>query len=98
MGRSMADRGLLSTLDGLWWHSGYSAVASTSFSRLAPASRRSWFGSCGIRPSCGGFLARPAKLGAVGPDAVHDDRQLARDRDNGPAQPASLRDRHAPCL
>lgn len=42
MGRSMADRGLLSTLDGLWWHSGYSAVASTSFSRAAPALRRSW--------------------------------------------------------
>lgn len=42
MGRSIADRGLLSTLDGLWWHSGYSAVASTSFSRAAPAVRRSW--------------------------------------------------------
>ena len=98
MGRSMADRGLLSTLDGLGWHSGYSAVASTSFSRVAPAFRRSLCGSRGIRPSCGGFLARPTELGAVGPDAVHDDRQLPRDRDDGPPQAAPLRDSHAPRL
>ena len=55
---------------------------------IDPREGRSLTGGC--------FLARPTKLAAIGPDPVHDDCQLAGNRDDSSAQPLPLRDGDAP--
>ena len=46
----------------------------------------------------GSLLLRPLELGAINPDAVHDDGEPARQRHDCPFQPAVLGDLHGPGL
>ena len=47
---------------------------------------------------CRGLFSRPAELGAINPDAVHDHRQAAGQRDNRSFHAATLGDLHRPGL
>src|ERR1700760_3797597 len=44
------------------------------------------------------LLLRPVKLGSVDPHAMQNDRELARDRDLGLAEPAALGEPYPPSL
>lgn len=58
---------------------GYSAVTPTSSSRTTV--RRRGGTRVGFRLGCD-LLPGPAELGPVGPDPMHDDGELAGDRDD----------------
>lgn len=60
-------------------HKGCSAVTQTSSSRTTI--RRRGGTRVGLRLSCD-LLPRPAELGPVGPDPMHDNGELAGHRDD----------------
>ena len=79
--------------DGVLQHKDYSAVTPTSSSRTSfpPCWADLWKGAT---RSCGRLLTGPTELRSIGPDAVHDNGELASNGHHGPPHPPPLGDIH----
>ena len=67
---------------------------SSRLGRLFPP-----FGRNSVMPLLGGnLLLRPVELGSIDPHAMQNDRELARDRNLGLAEPVALGELHSPSL
>src|ERR1700730_16879253 len=51
-----------------------------------------------VMPSLGSNLLRPVELGSIDPHAMQNNRELARDRNLGLAEPIALGEPHPPSL